>query len=71
VSELLTPRRGHPVWSAALLGREGLDETALFEPADRPIQRAWAKPDADLRCDVLGDGITMLRPVSETGENHQ
>jgi hypothetical protein len=55
--------------TAAIVGRERLDKSSLFEPGDRAVKRSWSETKTGKGEDILDHGVTVFVTVGEAGED--
>ncbi len=67
--ERCRPQGRQPVGAAPIMALHRLDESLSFEPAERFVQGARREPDTREALDILGQGVAVLGPIREAGEN--
>ena len=65
------PFAGQSIGATSGVTLERFDEATLLESGDRAIQRPRTEHDARERFDVLGEGVAVLGPSGETGQDQQ
>src|SRR5581483_4106112 len=60
---------GEPIRTAAINGREGLDQSLFFQSGDGAIEGARAELDAGEGGDVLDQGVSVLGTVGQAGQD--
>src|SRR5580693_5172523 len=64
-------RRGDPVRPPPVIAAHRLDQPALVQPRNRPVQRARPQPHPGEVLDVLGQRVPVLRPLSQADQDQQ